>query len=69
MKKTTIKISGMSCSHCVMRVTKALKALPGVQDAEVSLEGKSADVTFDESKLEMSAINGAVEDAGYTVES
>jgi len=67
MQKATLKISGMSCGHCVMRVTKALKALPGVQDAEVSLEGKKADVTFDESKVDVSAIADTVADAGYTV--
>jgi len=68
MKKTTLKISGMSCNHCVMRVTKALKGLPGVADAQVSLEGGGkADVSYDESKVGPGEFAEAVKDAGYTV--
>jgi copper chaperone len=68
MKKTTLKISGMSCNHCVMRVAKALKGLPGVTDAQVSLdEGGKADVSYDESKVGTAELADAVKDAGYTV--
>ena len=35
MTTKTLKIQGMTCNHCVMRVAKALKAVPGVQDAKV----------------------------------
>ena len=28
MAISTLKIQGMTCNHCVMRVAKALKALP-----------------------------------------
>ena len=31
MKKETLKIQGMTCNHCVVRVAKALKAVPGVK--------------------------------------
>jgi len=34
----TLKIQGMTCNHCVMRVAKALKQVPGVQDARVDLQ-------------------------------
>jgi len=43
----TLKIEGMMCDHCVMHVQKALAAIPGVQEANVSLENKSATVTID----------------------
>jgi len=47
MAATTIKIQGMTCNHCVMRVAKALKAVPGVQDAKVDLQKAEAVVSFD----------------------
>jgi len=68
MQKTTLKISGMSCNHCKMRVEKALKELEGVSEAGVDLQAGSADVTFDESRVTSEKLAEAVEDAGYTVE-
>ncbi|OGR03438.1 MAG: mercury transporter [Deltaproteobacteria bacterium RIFOXYD12_FULL_50_9] len=43
---TTIKISGMNCKHCVQTVTKALAAINGLENIQVSLEKKEA--TFSE---------------------
>jgi len=40
---TVLKIEGMTCGHCVAAVKKALEAVPGVENAEVSLsEGRAA---------------------------
>ena len=46
MKDITLKIEGMSCQHCVMRVKKAIDAVQGVSKAEVVI-GQAA-VSFDE---------------------
>lgn len=35
---TTIKISGMSCSHCTGSVTKALEEIPGITNIQVTLD-------------------------------
>jgi len=67
MTKTTLKIQGMTCNHCVMRVSKALKAVPGVQDAQVDLQKAEAVVTYDESKGGADKFSTAVVDAGYKV--
>jgi copper chaperone len=67
MAKKTLKIQGMTCNHCVMRVAKALKAVPGVQDANVDLQKAEAAVTFDESKVALEKLSAAVIDAGYKV--
>jgi copper chaperone len=64
----TITVKGMSCSGCVNAVTNALKAVNGVLEANVDLEGQSATVTFDESRTNVEALKQAVEDAGYDVE-
>lgn len=69
MKKESLRISGMSCNHCVMRVKNALSEIDGVSSADVSLEGGGkADVSFDEAKVDIKKLKDAVADAGYTVE-
>ncbi len=61
-----IKIQGMSCQHCVMSVTKALGALPGVKNLKVDLV--KGEATFENTqKVPQEEIRRAVEDAGYTV--
>lgn len=65
MSETTIKIEGMSCQHCVMRVKKAIDALSGVSHSDVQVG--SASVVFDESKLKKEDIVAAIKKAGYKV--
>ena len=62
---TTIEldITGMTCDHCVRSVTNALKDVPGVTDAVVSLEKKQATVTAD--SVDVQALLDAVEEEGY----
>ncbi len=67
MTTSTLKIQGMTCNHCVMRVAKALKAVPGVQDARVDLQKGEAVVTYDETKITPEKLSIAVVDAGYKV--
>ncbi len=67
MAKTTLKIQGMTCNHCVLRVTKALKAVPGVQDAQVNLQKGEAVVTYDDAKTAADKLSSAVAEAGYRV--
>ena len=67
MKKETLKIQGMTCNHCVMRVAKAIKAVPGVQDAQVDLTKAEAIVTYDEAKANKDKLGFAVVEAGYKV--
>jgi copper chaperone len=67
MATTTFKIQGMTCNHCVMRVAKALKAVPGVQEAKVDLQKAEATVSFDESKVSPEKLSVTVAEAGYKV--
>ncbi len=64
--KKIITIEGMMCQHCVMHVTKALSAVPGVSGVSVSLEAGEAAVTC-ESAVTDEALVQAVTGAGYEV--
>ena len=55
----------MSCGGCVGSVTRVLKGLPGVVDAEVSLEQGEAKVSFDPAVANVVQLKGAIENAGY----
>lgn len=59
-------ISGMTCGHCVQAVTKAVQALAGVSDVQVSLREQSAVITFDPDKVATDSILAAIADQGYT---
>ncbi|GAB6042235.1 heavy-metal-associated domain-containing protein [Endothiovibrio diazotrophicus] len=64
----TITVKGMSCGGCVSGVEKALRALPGVAGVEVSLEGASATVDYDEAAVGLEQLKGAVVEAGFETE-
>ncbi|MCU7926582.1 MAG: cadmium-translocating P-type ATPase [Candidatus Thiodiazotropha sp. (ex Dulcina madagascariensis)] len=61
----TLKITGMTCPHCVMNVTKALQGVPGVEDAEVKLDAGSAVVS---GSADQASLVNAVVAAGYSAE-
>lgn len=65
LNTTTLNVTGMSCGHCVRAVEKALRAVPGVRDAEVSLEGGRATVQGDAGA---EALIAAVREEGYGAE-
>ena len=67
MATATIKVQGMTCNHCSMRVVKALKAVPGVQDANVDLQKAEAVVTYDAAAITQEKIAKTITDAGYKV--
>lgn len=62
MKKMTILIEGMTCQHCVKRVTEALNKI-GIEDADIEI-GK-ANIVFDENKINLQQIAKALSEAGY----
>jgi copper chaperone len=64
-EKITLRIEGMTCNHCVMHVTRALKSLSGVNNAEVSLEKKNAEVSYDPSVVSLEEMIKAVNETGY----
>lgn len=64
MEKIGLKIEGMSCTHCVGRVERALAAVAGVSEVSVTLEPGAATVTGDGVSLD--DLVEAVDRVGYT---
>jgi copper chaperone len=65
MTQETIKVEGMSCGHCVMRVKKAVEAVEGVQKADVNLENKQVIVEYEKGKENLEKVKAAIREAGY----
>src|SRR5271168_2547362 len=65
-RRLDIGIAGMTCASCVVRVEKAIRAVPGVQDASVNLASERASIEAGPT-LESAAVAEAVRKAGYGV--
>ena len=64
----TMKIEGMMCGHCEAAVKKALEALPQVDEAVVSHETGTAELTLN-AEIADDVLKKTVEDKDYTVTS
>ncbi|MBB6099724.1 copper chaperone CopZ [Deinobacterium chartae] len=62
MTPIELNITGMTCGHCQAGVTRALKAVPGVADAQVDLQTGRATVYGD---ARPEALIAAVLEEGY----
>ena len=67
MQTEIINVTGMTCGGCVDVVTRALVAVDGVHNVNVSLSNNEAKVDFDENLTSTDQLNTAVEKAGYGV--
>lgn len=63
-----LTVNGMSCSHCVNSIKKAVLALNGVDKAEVDLMEKKVTVVYDPGKANPDNITKTIENQGYDVE-
>ncbi len=64
--KKILSIEGMTCGHCVGRVTKALSGLDGVSEVDVQLDEKRALISLDK-EIPDELFNKEIENAGYKV--
>jgi copper chaperone len=65
MKREKILIEGMSCSHCVMAIEKALGELPGISHIRVDLKTNSAEIEFDDTCISLSDVYDIIDNQGY----
>lgn len=59
-----LKVSGMTCGHCVSAITQAVKALPSVDDVEADLEHGEVTVFGNPDER---AVREAITDKGYEI--
>jgi len=65
MNKIELNITGMTCDHCKLGVTNALKSVPGVTDAQVDLKSGKAVV---EGAADTQQLLAAVAEEGYSAQ-
>lgn len=69
--QTELKISGMTCGHCVSSVTEELNEIPNIQGVDVILDAKgiSTAILSTSGSIDQETLRAAIEEAGYTLES
>jgi len=67
-KTVTLAVENMYCPSCPYIVKKSLTSISGVTKVDVSLEEKTAVVTFDDAQTNIEALTDATFDAGYPSE-
>jgi copper chaperone CopZ len=65
MVEEELRISGMTCHHCVMAVKKELAKVPGLEVKDVQIG--SARVAYDRAHVTMAQLEAAVAEAGYAL--
>ncbi|MGH3030860.1 MAG: heavy metal translocating P-type ATPase [Gaiellaceae bacterium] len=62
--RTELRIEGMTCASCAVRIEKKLNTLEGVE-ARVNYATDAASVRYDPARVRLEELVGAVEAAGY----
>jgi copper chaperone len=62
----TLHVEGMTCGGCAISTRVVLERLPGVKEATVRYEEKSAVVTYDPDRVSVQQMIAAVKTLGYT---
>jgi periplasmic mercuric ion binding protein len=64
-KTVTLAVQNMYCAACPYTVRASLQAVPGVENVTVSLQQKTAVVTYDDARTNVNALTAATINAGY----
>lgn len=67
MTDVILRISGMDCGACAVRIVRALRGLPGVHAVSVSDTAGCARLTYDEVAVGLGEIARCVQRAGFAV--
>lgn len=66
MVKTSIKVAGMTCQHCVNSVTEEVSGLAGVVSVNIDLASGNVEIES-ANELVVSDLEAAIQEAGYEV--
>ncbi|MFR9154524.1 MAG: heavy-metal-associated domain-containing protein [Oscillospiraceae bacterium] len=67
MTDVILRISGMDCGACAVRIVRALQGLPGLREVSVSDTAGCARLTYDEMAVDLGEIARRVQRAGFDV--
>ncbi len=67
IKKTSIKITGMTCASCAQNIEKALNKIDGVVKASVNFSFEKAAIEYDSSKASPIEFENTITSLGYGV--
>jgi copper chaperone CopZ len=68
--KVSLQASGLTCSMCSKAVKNALEKVSFVENVQVDIKNQQYNLSFKESgKVDLDALNKAVQDAGFSVAS
>lgn len=63
----TLKVAGMSCTNCELRIEKRLSNLKGILKVKASYNKEIVDITYDKEMISREDIEKNIEDLGYKV--
>jgi copper chaperone len=67
MTNATFNVPEMSCGHCKAAVEGELSRLSGVEFSNADFEKGTVQVRYDEDRVTTEELEGAIEEAGYSV--
>ena len=66
--EVVLRVDGLACPFCAFGIEKKLEALPSVAGIEVLMDEGKVTLELEEgTQLDVAALEGAVEDAGFTL--
>lgn len=68
MAEKHYEVPGISCMHCKRAIEDALGDMEGVEKVEVSVEGKTVDVMYDDSVVTPEVLESRLAEEGYPVQ-
>jgi Zn2+/Cd2+-exporting ATPase len=64
-----MRVEGMDCSACAIKVENALKRLPGVSDINMNYSTETLSMRLDENRISREVVEGKIRALGYTPKS
>jgi Cd2+/Zn2+-exporting ATPase len=60
-----LRVEGMDCSACALKIETALKRLPGLADINVNYATEMLSLQVDESRISLAVVEGKIRSLGY----
>lgn len=69
VKNVTLKVSNLSCKHCMEAVNNTVKGLPGIISIAIQsgADTSDVDISYESKNVSFERIRGAIVELGYPV--